>query len=71
MRSRGVVPLGLVFNSVNPILAQGAAFAGLPMLAGFASDITTLVRSGELVRLHPASSMLEVVPIGQASSSPP
>jgi predicted aconitase with swiveling domain len=71
MRSRGVVPLGLVFNSVNPILAQGAAFAGLPMLAGFASDITTLVRSGERVRLDPPGRMLEVVAIGQASGSRP
>ena len=27
MQSRGVIPLALVFNSVNPILAQGAALA--------------------------------------------
>src|ERR1700731_1544642 len=27
MKSRGIVPLALVLNSVNPILAQGAAFA--------------------------------------------
>jgi predicted aconitase with swiveling domain len=33
MTSRGVMPLALVFNSVNPILVPGAAFAGLPMLA--------------------------------------
>ena len=35
MTSRGVMPLAMVFNSVNPILAQGAALADLPMLAGF------------------------------------
>jgi len=33
MKSRGVVPQALVFNSVNPILVQGAALANLPMLA--------------------------------------
>jgi len=33
MESRGVVPRALVFNSVNPILVQGAALANLPMLA--------------------------------------
>jgi predicted aconitase with swiveling domain len=43
MASRGVVPLALVFNSVNPILAQGAAFGGITMLAGFDGDITSLV----------------------------
>ena len=31
MTSRNVMPLALVFNSVNPILAQGAALADLPM----------------------------------------
>src|SRR5690606_13083018 len=40
MRSRGVSPLAIVFNSVNPILVQGAAFAELTMLAGFDVDIT-------------------------------
>src|SRR5260221_11216140 len=28
MKERGIVPLALVFNRVNPILAQGAAFGG-------------------------------------------
>src|SRR5204862_5791077 len=31
MMARGVVPLALVFNSVNPILVQGAALANMPM----------------------------------------
>ena len=32
MAERGVVPLALVFNRVNPILAQGAAFGGVDVL---------------------------------------
>src|SRR6185295_16544821 len=43
MASRGVIPLALVFNSVNPILVQGAAFGDITMLAGFDGDITSLV----------------------------
>src|SRR5512135_187333 len=38
MKARGVTPLALVFNTVNPIIAQGAALAGLTMLAGFDCD---------------------------------
>lgn len=34
MASRQKVPLAVVFNTVNPILAQGAAFGGITMLAG-------------------------------------
>lgn len=60
MRSRGIIPLALVFNSVNPILAQGAAFADLPMLAGFDVDITRAVRSGDEVVVDPAQATLAV-----------
>src|SRR3954464_1607027 len=49
MQSRRIVPLALVLNSVNPILAQGAAFADVPMLAGFDQDITAAVPSGATV----------------------
>ena len=61
MRSRGVIPLAIVFNSVNPILVQGAAFADLPMLAGFDVDITGEVESGDEVELDPASRTLTIV----------
>ena len=36
MAARGVVPAALVLNRANPIMVQGAAFAGLTMLSGFA-----------------------------------
>src|SRR4030081_256238 len=34
MKSRGVVPLALVLNPINPIMVQGAALAGFPMISG-------------------------------------
>src|SRR5262249_2867331 len=61
MRSRGAVPLALVFNSVNPILAQGAALADVPMLAGFDDDITTAVPNGAEVEVNPEIGILEVI----------
>ena len=61
MASRGVAPLALVFNSVNPILVQGAAFADIPMLAGFDGDITAQVPHGATVELDPAARLLRVV----------
>jgi predicted aconitase with swiveling domain len=61
MASRGVVPLALVFNAVNPIMAQGTALAGLAMLAGFDSDITGEVESGDEVEIDPAARRLRVV----------
>lgn len=61
MASRGIVPLGIVLNTVNPILAQGAAFGELTLLAGFEGDITALVNNGATVELDPAARSLKIV----------
>lgn len=61
MASRGVVPLALVFNSVNPIMAQGSALAALPMLAGFDCDITSVLATGDQVEIDPAARVLRVL----------
>ena len=61
MASRGVVPLALVLNSVNPIMAQGAVFGGVPLLAGFDGDITSLVPNGATLELDPATRTLRVL----------
>jgi predicted aconitase with swiveling domain len=61
MQSRGVIPLAIVFNSVNPILAQGAAFGNVPMLAGFDEDITAAVANGAELEVNPQMSRLTVL----------
>ena len=53
MAARGVAPLGLVLNRVNPIMVQGAALAGLTLLSGFDVDITRAVPDGAEVQLDP------------------
>src|SRR5260370_2682752 len=35
MAARGIVPTALIFNRVNPILAQGAAFGGVALADRF------------------------------------
>lgn len=54
-------PLGLVFNTVNPILAQGATFGGLTMLAGFDEDVTACVPHGAQVEIDPVSKILRIL----------
>ena len=61
MKSRGIVPLALVFNSVNPILAQGAALGDVSMLAGFDEDITAVVADGAEVEVDPKAGVLTVL----------
>lgn len=61
MQSRGIVPLALVFNSVNPILAQGAALGDVAMMAGFDGDITADVPNGAEVEVNPQTGLLTVL----------
>jgi predicted aconitase with swiveling domain len=61
MTSRGIVPLALVFNSVNPILAQGAALGDVPMLAGFDLDITAAIPDGAGVEVNPQRGVLSIL----------
>lgn len=61
MASRGIIPLALVFNTVNPILAQGAAFGGVTMLAGFDAEITAQVPNGAQVEIDPLTRVLRIL----------
>ena len=61
MASRQAVPLAIVLNTVNPILAQGAAFGGLTLLAGFDGDVTARVPNGAAVEIEPERRLLRVL----------
>ena len=61
MKARGVIPLALVFNRVNPILAQGAALAGTTMVDRFDGDVTDHIRTGDTVRIDPAAGLVEIL----------
>ena len=62
MQSRGMIPLAIVFNTVNPILAQGAALGDVPMLAGFDLDITAAIADGAQLEINPANKTVTVLP---------
>jgi predicted aconitase with swiveling domain len=61
MKTRSVVPLALVFNRVNPILAQGAAFGGVTMVDRFGGDVTDLIRTGDTLRIDPEAGLVEIL----------
>ena len=61
MQSRGVIPAAIVFNTVNPILAQGAALGDVPMLAGFDCDITAAIPDGAKVEVDPANKTIRII----------
>lgn len=60
MVESGRAPKALILNFANPIMAQGAAFADLPLVDRFPVDITTVLRTGEMVSVEPATGTLAV-----------
>jgi predicted aconitase with swiveling domain len=61
MAQRGIVPRALIFNRVNPILAQGAAFGGITLVDRFEGDVTALFRTGDTLRVDPAAGVVEIL----------
>jgi predicted aconitase with swiveling domain len=61
MAARGVAPKAFVFNRVNPILAQGAAFAGLTLVDRVEGDATLLFRTGDELLIDPAAGTVEIL----------
>ena len=61
MSSRGIAPKAILFNHVNPILAQGAALANMALCDRFADgDVTQLIRSGDRVTVDPAAGRVTI-----------
>ena len=60
MKARDMAPAAILFNFCNPILAQGAAFADLPLIDRFEGDITEAIRTGEEVTVDPAEGIVVV-----------
>ena len=62
MTARMIAPRALIFNRVNPILAQGAAFAGMALVDRFTDgDVTQLFRTGDELRVDPAAGLVEIL----------
>lgn len=61
MKSRGITPKAILFNTANTILAQGAALADLAMCDRFEDgDVTGLIKSGEHVKVYPSKGLVIV-----------
>jgi predicted aconitase with swiveling domain len=62
MAARGIAPKAIIFDRTNTILAQGAAFAELTMVDRFADgDPTTLIRTGDEVRIEPDKGLVTIL----------
>lgn len=62
MASRGIAPRAILFNRVNPILAQGSALANMALCDRFEDgDVTKLIQTGDTVTVDPQKGEVTVV----------
>lgn len=67
MKARNMAPAGIIFNTVNTILVQGAALGDVTMMAGFDVDITAHIPNGAMVEVDPQARTIRVM---EHSSAP-
>ena len=61
MKAKGFAPKALVFGRTNPVMVQGAVFAGIAITEGWTPDALRHVRTGDRVRLDPAAKTLRIL----------
>lgn len=60
IRWKKIAPKAFIFGITNPVMVQGALFAGIPITAGWNPDPRTMVKSGDWVRVDPERRVIEL-----------
>ena len=61
IHAKGIAPKAFVFGVTNPVMVQGAGFAGITITEGWSADPYALIRTGDIVRVNPAKRTLTLV----------
>lgn len=59
-QEKGLAPKAIVFGVTNPVMVQGAVFAGIAITEGWSRDLLDLTRTGDTVRVDPESKRIEI-----------
>ena len=61
IKAKGIAPRAFVFGVTNPVMVQGAIFAGIPITAGWNPHPRGVVKTGDRVRVDPARRLIEIL----------
>jgi predicted aconitase with swiveling domain len=59
IRHKGIGPKALCFGIANPVMVQGAVFAGMTITEGWSRQPLECIASGDWVRVDPAALAIE------------
>ena len=66
LASKGIAPKAIVFGKTNPVMVQGAVFAGITITEGWSEDPSAVFRTGDVVRVDPDRKLVELVERGSS-----
>lgn len=61
IRNKGIAPKAFVFGVTNPVMVQGAVFAGITITEGWSRQPHGLIETGDIVRVDPRNKTISVV----------
>jgi predicted aconitase with swiveling domain len=61
IKGKGIAPRAFVFGVTNPVMVQGAIFAGIAITEGWTPDALSEIRTGDLVRVDPGRRVVELL----------
>ncbi len=65
IKHKGIAPKAFIFGVTNPVMVQGAVFAGITITDGWSRNPSDIIRSGDIVRVDPQAKTIELVRRGQ------
>jgi predicted aconitase with swiveling domain len=61
IKHKGIAPRAFVFGVTNPVMVQGAIFAGITITEGWSRPPREFIRTGDLVRVDPGRGVIELL----------
>ena len=61
IRHKGIAPKAFVFGVTNPVMVQGAVFAGITITEGWSRSPYDLIHTGDIVRVDPRHKTVSVL----------
>jgi uncharacterized protein len=61
IKAKGIAPRAFIFGVTNPVMVQGALFAGITITEGWDRDPRGILRTGDWVRVDPAARTIAVL----------
>lgn len=61
IKHKGIAPKAFVFGVTNPVMVQGAVFAGITITEGWSRRPHDIIKTGDVVRVDPERKTIELV----------